>query len=161
MWRPPIRCPPPCYSRCLIFFFNKLPSPKPRHTPRTRHSPVGGSNSTCQLMPPTQAPPYPRSDPAASPDRAALSAYKYFENARNFLVAVEQMGLHTFEASDLEQGGKTSRIVNCVLTLKPYSLWKQTSGHGIWRFGGVVKLSTPSKGLFAETQVPSQILCQG
>ncbi|KAF5787371.1 putative minus-end-directed kinesin ATPase [Helianthus annuus] len=60
-------------------------------------------------------------DSAASLDRAALSAYQYFENARNFLVAVEQMRLHTFEASELEQGGKTSRIVNCVLTLKPYS----------------------------------------
>ncbi|MFS7923413.1 putative minus-end-directed kinesin ATPase [Helianthus anomalus] len=42
-------------------------------------------------------------DSAASPARATLSAYRYFENARNFLVAVEQMGLHTFEASDLEQ----------------------------------------------------------
>lgn len=42
-------------------------------------------------------------DSAAVPDGAALSAYQYFENARNFLVAVEQMGLPTFEASDLEQ----------------------------------------------------------
>ncbi|KAJ0892712.1 putative minus-end-directed kinesin ATPase [Helianthus annuus] len=43
-------------------------------------------------------------DSVASPHKAALSAYKYFfYNARNFLVAVEQMGLHTFEASDLEQ----------------------------------------------------------
>ncbi|KAJ0818757.1 putative minus-end-directed kinesin ATPase [Helianthus annuus] len=42
-------------------------------------------------------------DSAASLDRDALSAYQYFENARNFLVAVEQMRLHTFEASDLEQ----------------------------------------------------------
>ncbi|KAJ0726591.1 putative minus-end-directed kinesin ATPase [Helianthus annuus] len=42
-------------------------------------------------------------DLAASQDRAALFAYQYFENAKNFLVAVQQMGLHTFEASDLEQ----------------------------------------------------------
>ena len=37
------------------------------------------------------------------PDGAALSAYQYFENVRNFLVAIEEMGLPTFEASDLEQ----------------------------------------------------------
>lgn len=36
-------------------------------------------------------------------DGAALSAYQYFENVRNFLVAVEEMGMPTFEASDLEQ----------------------------------------------------------
>ncbi len=34
---------------------------------------------------------------------AALSAFQYFENVRNFLVAVEELGLPTFEASDLEQ----------------------------------------------------------
>lgn len=33
----------------------------------------------------------------------AQSAYQYFENVRNFLVAVEEMGLPSFEASDLEQ----------------------------------------------------------
>lgn len=33
----------------------------------------------------------------------AQSAYQYFENVRNFLVAVEDMGLPSFEASDLEQ----------------------------------------------------------
>ena len=37
------------------------------------------------------------------PDGAALSAFQYFENVRNFLVAVQEMGLPTFEASDLEQ----------------------------------------------------------
>lgn len=36
-------------------------------------------------------------------DGAALSAFQYFENVRNFLVAVEEMGLPTFEASDLGQ----------------------------------------------------------
>ncbi|KAF5820330.1 putative minus-end-directed kinesin ATPase [Helianthus annuus] len=93
-------------------------------------------------------------DSAASPDGAALSAYQYFENARNFLVAVEQMGLPTFEASDLEQGGKTSRIVNCVLALKSYSEWKQTGGHGTWRFGGTVKPSTPSKSIVRKNSDP-------
>ncbi|KAJ9543187.1 hypothetical protein OSB04_022894 [Centaurea solstitialis] len=85
-------------------------------------------------------------DPAAVPDGAALSAYQYFENVRNFLVAVEQMGLPTFEASDLEQGGKSSRIVNCILALKSYSEWKQTGGNGTWKFGGTVKPTTPSNG---------------
>lgn len=42
-------------------------------------------------------------DSVIIPDGAALSAYQYFENVRNFLVAIEEMGLPTFEASDLEQ----------------------------------------------------------
>lgn len=33
----------------------------------------------------------------------ARSSYQYFENVRNFLVAVEEMGLPSFEESDLEQ----------------------------------------------------------
>lgn len=42
-------------------------------------------------------------DSSLVPDGAALSAFQYFENARNFLVAVQEMGIPTFEASDLEQ----------------------------------------------------------
>lgn len=42
-------------------------------------------------------------DSVVTPDGAALSAYQYFENVRNFLVSVEELGLPTFEASDLEQ----------------------------------------------------------
>lgn len=42
-------------------------------------------------------------DSALIPDGAALSAFQYFENVRNFLVAVQEMGIPTFEASDLEQ----------------------------------------------------------
>lgn len=45
-------------------------------------------------------------------DGAALSAYQYFENVRNFLVAVEEMGLPTFEASDLEQVGVLVRVIS-------------------------------------------------
>lgn len=33
----------------------------------------------------------------------AQSAFQYFENVRNFLVAIEEMGLPSFEVSDLEQ----------------------------------------------------------
>jgi hypothetical protein len=42
-------------------------------------------------------------DSALVPDGAALSAFQYFENVRNFLVGVQEMGIPTFEASDLEQ----------------------------------------------------------
>ena len=42
-------------------------------------------------------------DTVQQPDGAALSAYQYFENVRNFLVAVQEIDLPTFEASDLEQ----------------------------------------------------------
>ncbi|KAJ3687471.1 hypothetical protein LUZ61_016635 [Rhynchospora tenuis] len=55
------------------------------------------------------------------PDGAALCAYQYFENVRNFLVALEDLHLPTFEASDLEKGGKAARVVNCVLALKSHS----------------------------------------
>nr|GFA89530.1 kinesin-like protein KIN-14I [Tanacetum cinerariifolium] len=74
--------------------------------------------------------------------------------SRNFLVAVEQMGLPTFEASDLEQGGKSSRIVNCVLALKSYNEWKQTGGNGTWKFGGNLKASTPNKQLIRKNSDP-------
>ncbi|WOG83826.1 hypothetical protein DCAR_0103004 [Daucus carota subsp. sativus] len=84
-------------------------------------------------------------DSAQIADGAALSAYQYFENVRNFLVSVQDMGLPTFEASDLEQGGKSARIVNCVLALKSYSDWKQAGGNGVWKFGGNVKLTTPMR----------------
>lgn len=41
-----------------------------------------------------------------SAEGAAQSAIQYFENMRNFLVAVKAMQLLTFEASDLEKVGK-------------------------------------------------------
>ena len=44
-------------------------------------------------------------DSVVTPDGAALSAFQYFENVRNFLVAVEELGLPTFEFCDLEQVG--------------------------------------------------------
>ncbi|KAJ9185967.1 hypothetical protein P3X46_005534 [Hevea brasiliensis] len=78
-------------------------------------------------------------DSVTVPDGAALSAFQYFENVRNFLVAVEEMGLPTFEASDLGQGGKSARVVNCVLALKSYNEWKQNGGVGTWKYGGSLK----------------------
>ena len=35
-----------------------------------------------------------------------LSAYQYFENVRNFLVAVEELKLPAFEASDIKRVNK-------------------------------------------------------
>ncbi|KAL8207931.1 hypothetical protein R6Q57_007343 [Mikania cordata] len=84
-------------------------------------------------------------DSAVVPDGAAISIYQCFENVRNFLVVVEQMGLPTFEASDLEQGGKSSRIVNCILALKSYNDWKQAGANGAWKFGGNLKPVTSGK----------------
>ncbi|KAK8998224.1 hypothetical protein V6N11_083617 [Hibiscus sabdariffa] len=81
-------------------------------------------------------------DAAPIPDGAALSAYQYFENVRNFLVAGQELGLPTFEASDLEQGGKSARVVNCVLALKSYNNWKLSGGNGVWKFGGNTKPAT-------------------
>lgn len=78
--------------------------------------------------------------PALPPsDGAALSAYQYFENVRNFLVAVQELNLPTFEASDLEKGGSSAKVVNCILALKSYSDWKQTGGNGFWKYGGNLK----------------------
>ncbi|XP_020550484.1 kinesin-like protein KIN-14I isoform X2 [Sesamum indicum] len=93
-------------------------------------------------------------DSSHIPDGAALSAYQYFENVRNFLVAVEEMGMPTFEASDLEQGGKSSRVVNCVLAVKSYNEWKQTGGNGVWKFGGNVKTSPGGKQFVRKNSEP-------
>ncbi|XP_062144169.1 kinesin-like protein KIN-14I isoform X2 [Alnus glutinosa] len=93
-------------------------------------------------------------DSALVPDGAALSAFQYFENVRNFLVAVQEMGIPTFEASDLEQGGKSGRVVNCVLALKSYSEWKQTGGNGVWKFGGNVKPTVTAKSFVRKNLEP-------
>jgi kinesin family protein C2/C3 len=43
------------------------------------------------------------SDTGLPADGSALCAYQYFENLRNFLVNVQDLGLPTFEHSDLEK----------------------------------------------------------
>ncbi|XP_057792007.1 kinesin-like protein KIN-14I [Salvia miltiorrhiza] len=85
------------------------------------------------------------SDSVIVPDGAALSAFQYFENVRNFLDSAEEMGIPVFEASDLEQGGKSSRIVNCVLALKSYYEWKEGGGKGVWKYSGNWKPHSASK----------------
>ncbi|XP_027363433.1 kinesin-like protein KIN-14I [Abrus precatorius] len=93
-------------------------------------------------------------DSALIPDGAPLSAFQYFENVRNFLVAIQEIGIPTFEASDLEQGGKSARIVNSVLALKSYSEWKQTGADGVWKFGGTIKPPISAKTFVRKNSEP-------
>ncbi|KAJ9184835.1 hypothetical protein P3X46_004522 [Hevea brasiliensis] len=77
-----------------------------------------------------------------------LPAYQYFENVRNFLVAVEELKVPAFETSDLERGnltttlqyllelciydtleaGSAAKVVDCILALKLYNECKQING---------------------------------
>ncbi|KAK8301073.1 hypothetical protein V6Z12_D05G437400 [Gossypium hirsutum] len=84
--------------------------------------------------------------PDQSTEGAAQSAIQYFENMRNFLVAVKDMQLLTFEASDVEKGGSMTKVVDCILCLKGYYGWKQAGGIGVWRYGGTVKITAFPKG---------------
>ncbi|KAE8731493.1 Kinesin KP1 [Hibiscus syriacus] len=84
--------------------------------------------------------------PEQSTEGAAQSAIQYFENMRNFLVAVKDMQLLTFEASDVEKGGSMNKVVDCILCLKGYYEWKQAGGIGVWRYGGTVKIMALPKG---------------
>ncbi|KAF5191967.1 Kinesin-like protein kin-14f [Thalictrum thalictroides] len=83
--------------------------------------------------------------PIQTTDIAAQSAIQYFENMRNFLVSVADMKLLTFEASDLEKGGSSVKVVDCILCLKGYYEWKQAGGIGTWRYGGTVKITALPK----------------
>ncbi|KAG8063705.1 hypothetical protein GUJ93_ZPchr0003g18117 [Zizania palustris] len=93
-------------------------------------------------------------DSVLLPDGAALSAFQYFENVRNFLVAAQEIGLPCFQAPDLEQGGKSARVVNCVLALKSYGDWKQCGGTGPWKYGGNLKPSTSCKSFVRKNSEP-------
>ncbi|KAF5465832.1 hypothetical protein F2P56_015802, partial [Juglans regia] len=93
-------------------------------------------------------------DSTLVPDGAALSAFQYFENVRNFLVVVQETRIPTFEASDMEQGGKSARVVNCILALKSHREWKQTGGNGVWKFGGSVKPTVSAKSFVRKNSKP-------
>lgn len=84
--------------------------------------------------------------PVQSSEGAAQSAIQYFENMRNFLEAVKEMKLLTFEASDLEKGGSSSKVVDCILCLKGFYEWKLAGGVGVWRYGGTVRITSFPKG---------------
>ncbi|KAJ8755572.1 hypothetical protein K2173_022151 [Erythroxylum novogranatense] len=67
-----------------------------------------------------------------------LPAYQYFENVRNFIVAVEELKLPAFEASDLErdtlEAGSVAKVVDCILALKSYHEYQQLdSGNASYR----------------------------
>ncbi|KAL4379847.1 hypothetical protein GQ457_02G036700 [Hibiscus cannabinus] len=73
------------------------------------------------------------SDSVLIPDGVDLSEYPFFENVTNFLNVIEELGIPTFEASDLAQGGKLEGIVECVLALKSYGEWNKRGGIGTWK----------------------------
>ncbi|KAJ3693727.1 hypothetical protein LUZ60_009207 [Juncus effusus] len=62
-------------------------------------------------------------------DNQPLPAFQYFENIRNFLVAIEELKLPSFEASDLDRDnldiGSVMRIVDCIIALKCYYEFQQ------------------------------------
>ncbi|KAK8607404.1 hypothetical protein V6N13_053141 [Hibiscus sabdariffa] len=73
-------------------------------------------------------------DSVIIPDGSALSEYPFFENVTNFLNVIGELGIPPFEATNLEQGGKSSRIVQCVLALKSYSEGKKSGAISTWRY---------------------------
>ncbi|KAK3119338.1 hypothetical protein QOZ80_9BG0718300 [Eleusine coracana subsp. coracana] len=80
------------------------------------------------------------SDSTVPTDGAALCAYQYFENVRNFVIGLQDLGLPTFEASDLEKGGKGVRVVDCVLALKSFCEAKQVGKQSSsFKHGGIIK----------------------
>ncbi|KAG8093146.1 hypothetical protein GUJ93_ZPchr0012g20502 [Zizania palustris] len=85
------------------------------------------------------------SDAAGLMDGSALCAYQYFENLRNFLVVVEDLGLPTFEVSDLEKGGKGVRVVDCVLAVKSLSESNKIGRQASCKYGGILKPLTSRK----------------
>ncbi|XP_045819408.1 kinesin-like protein KIN-14F [Trifolium pratense] len=89
---------------------------------------------------------------------AAHSAIQYFENMRNFLYAVKDMQLLTFEASDLEKGGSSNKVVDCILCLKGYYEWKLSGGVGVWRYGGTVRITSLPKSSPSSSIVGSESL---
>jgi kinesin family member C2/C3 len=54
------------------------------------------------------------------------------------------------------QGGKSARVVNCVLALKSYGDWKQCGGTGPWKYGGNLKPSASGKSFLRKNSEPFQ-----
>ncbi|CAM0880656.1 unnamed protein product [Alopecurus aequalis] len=72
-------------------------------------------------------------------DSQPSTAFQYFENIRNFLVAVQELKLPCFEASDLEKenidAGSVGKIVDCVNSLKSYNERRHCGGaNGSFKF---------------------------
>ncbi|KAI3715549.1 hypothetical protein L6452_22535 [Arctium lappa] len=84
-------------------------------------------------------------DSVIVPDGEPLSECLYFENITNFLEAVEERGLPSFEVDDLEEWGRLPKVVNCVLALNSYSNWKKAGGNGSFKYDGNPKPSSKRK----------------
>ncbi|XVE61113.1 hypothetical protein DITRI_Ditri06bG0013700 [Diplodiscus trichospermus] len=86
-------------------------------------------------------------------------AYQYFENVRNFLVAIEELKLPAFEACDLErdnlEAGSATKVVDCILTLKSYHECKQINcGNG--NVNGYYKLTRSPMVMHSATKIHSR-----
>ncbi|XP_021281976.1 kinesin-like protein KIN-14L [Herrania umbratica] len=84
-------------------------------------------------------------------------AYQYFENVRNFLVAIEELKLPAFEACDLErdnlEAGSAAKVVDCILALKSYHEHKQINcGNG----NGYYKLTRSPMVMHSATKIHSR-----
>ncbi|KAK9005781.1 hypothetical protein V6N11_043201 [Hibiscus sabdariffa] len=84
-------------------------------------------------------------------------AYQYFENVRNFLVAIEELKLPTFEACDLErdnlEAGSVAKVVDCLLALKSYHECKKINcGNG----NGYYKLTRSPMVMHSSTKIHLQ-----
>ncbi|EOY09185.1 Kinesin heavy chain, putative isoform 3 [Theobroma cacao] len=84
-------------------------------------------------------------------------AYQYFENVRNFLVAIEELKLPAFEACDLErdnlEAGSAAKVVDCILALKSYHEYKQINcGNG----NGYYKLTRSPMVMHSATKIHSR-----
>lgn len=60
------------------------------------------------------------------------------KTAQNYFERVVSLMLHCFNLLTV-QGGKSARIVNCVLAIKSYSEWKEGGGNGSWKPGANLK----------------------
>ncbi|KAH7287851.1 hypothetical protein KP509_31G000200 [Ceratopteris richardii] len=59
------------------------------------------------------------------------------------------MKLPSFDASDLEKGslqtGGSTKVVDCILSIKAFNEWQQAGGQGFWRLGGTFRTPASSK----------------
>ncbi|XP_072052681.1 kinesin-like protein KIN-14I isoform X4 [Arachis hypogaea] len=95
-------------------------------------------------------------------DGGAPIVFQYGENVKSFIEAVGEMGIPTFEASDMEKGGNLSRVVSCLLELKSYAEWVQGGKIGSWKLAGLPNSKPPlMKTLLRRNSEPSMMKSMG
>ncbi|RYR02144.1 hypothetical protein Ahy_B06g080973 [Arachis hypogaea] len=95
-------------------------------------------------------------------DGGAPIVFQYVENVKSFIEAVGEMGIPTFEASDMEKGGNLSRVVSCLLELKSYAEWVQGGKIGSWKLAGLPNSKPPlMKTLLRRNSEPSMMKSMG